>query len=565
MFVVFEGTDGSGKTTVSNQVAERLRAAGLKVTHLRAEGKFVSAVSEAIRDLGRDARNLELTPQAEFLLYVARDVQLIEEALRPALGRGDVVLADRFLYTADVLGREGRHLPASFTQPILDAAAGGLEPDLVILVDVDPVLARARRKAYKLSVADKRPPSRKGLSGVGLQHRVRRGYLQLAASQPERWAVVKNELALETTVASVPELIRSAHANGASAALNAFRSRAGAGSHSIPPPCTSVESALARFLSWIDLRMEREPRVAAYVLGGMFGAGVDERRRVLAQRVPEAVLAALEGRQDALSWELRDALRSEFPAAVARSLSGIQNTDERASVMRRALAELVPEEVLGSISRQDDAASWSLRDRFLTLLPNAVFGSLGGIDTQLAWSVRERWLTAQGSAVGASYESARLLAKTLTHLGGERAWKLRKQARVTAPVAALASIGTLTDEEAFRWRLESVKLAPKVVMATLKGLREPVAWQLRSVVLNDCKEAIDSLQDLDDEQAWQLREDARDLWPSTVVKSLGPLADSPRGRALLLRQLEAHPDNISLLKHASAVALGVHRELPFGD
>jgi len=343
-------------------------------------------------------------------------------------------LADRFLYTADVLGREGRHLPASFTQPILDAAAGGLEPDLVILVDVDPVLARARRKAYKLSVADKRPPSRKGLSGVGLQHRVRRGYLQLAASQPERWAVVKNELALETTVASVTELIRSAHANGASAALNAFRSRAGAGSHSIPPPCTSVESALARFLSWIDLRMEREPRVAAYVLGGMFGAGVDERRRVLAQRVPEAVLAALEGRQDALSWELRDALRSEFPAAVARSLSGIQNTDERASVMRRALAELVPEEVLGSISRQDDAASWSLRDRFLTLLPNAVFGSLGGIDTQLAWSVRERWLTAQGSAVGASYESARLLAKTLTHLGGERAWKLRKQARVTAPV-----------------------------------------------------------------------------------------------------------------------------------
>ena len=67
MFVVFEGIDGSGKTTVSNQVVERLQAAGLKVRHLRAEGKFASRVSESIRDLGRDARNLEIAPQTEFL------------------------------------------------------------------------------------------------------------------------------------------------------------------------------------------------------------------------------------------------------------------------------------------------------------------------------------------------------------------------------------------------------------------------------------------------------------------------------------------------------------------
>ena len=73
------------------------------------------------------------------------------------------------------------------------------------------------------------------------------------------------------------------------------------------------------------------------------------------------------------------------------------------------------------------------------------------------------------------------------------------------------------------------------------------------------KEAIDSIADLDDEEAWKLREGFRDVWPSTVVKSLGPLADGPRGQALLIRQLGAHRGNISLLKHASAVALGVHR------
>lgn len=338
MFVVFEGIDGSGKTTVSNQVAERLRAAGLEIKHLRAEGKFVSAVSEAIRDLGRDARNIELTPQAEFLLYVARDVQLIEEALRPALQQTDVVLADRFLYTAEILGRWGRHLPAEFTEPVLQAAAGGLTPDLVVLVDVDPVLARARRKAYKLQVADKRPPSRKGLSGVGLQHRLRRAYLELAAQSPERWVVVKNEDSLEETVSRVTELIQRAHAQGAKSAIEQLRKQSQLDAPSRPPaPPRSAAEALSSFVSWIDRRMEREPRVAAYLLGGLFGPGIDERRRALTERVPEAVLAASSGRIDELSWQLRDELVPRYAGAVLRTISGVPNSEPRARALREKL------------------------------------------------------------------------------------------------------------------------------------------------------------------------------------------------------------------------------------
>src|SRR5690606_3336661 len=153
MFVVFEGIDGSGKTTISNLVVQRLERAGLSVKHLRAEGKFVSSVAEAIRGLARDSKNHDLDPHAEFMLYVARDVQLIEEALRDAVRSHDVVIADRFLDTAEVVARFGRGLPARFTRPILEAAAQELAPDLVILVDVDPVLARARRKASKLVTA----------------------------------------------------------------------------------------------------------------------------------------------------------------------------------------------------------------------------------------------------------------------------------------------------------------------------------------------------------------------------------------------------------------------------
>jgi dTMP kinase len=66
MLVVFEGIDGSGKTTISNRVAAELSAEGLSVKHLRAEGKFVSAVSEGIREFGRNAQNLDLAWQAEF-------------------------------------------------------------------------------------------------------------------------------------------------------------------------------------------------------------------------------------------------------------------------------------------------------------------------------------------------------------------------------------------------------------------------------------------------------------------------------------------------------------------
>ena len=78
--------------------------------HLRSEGKFASQVAESIRALGRDQRNLDLVPEAEFLLYVARDVQQMVEALRPALGNHDVVIADRFFYTAEVLGWLQKHV-----------------------------------------------------------------------------------------------------------------------------------------------------------------------------------------------------------------------------------------------------------------------------------------------------------------------------------------------------------------------------------------------------------------------------------------------------------------------
>lgn len=578
MLVVFEGIDGSGKTTVSNRVAKRLAAAGHRVKHLRAEGKFASTVTESIRALGRDARNLALVPQAEFLLYVARDVQLLEEALRPALETHDIVIADRFFYTADALARFGRGLTRGRTQPVLEVATNGVEPSLVVLVDVDPKLARARRKAAKIAVPEAKAPSRKGLGGVGLQHRLRRGYLEMAADAPHLWAVLDNTNDLDTSIHRVTQLIETAHRDGVAAALAEFR-RAG----SVPPPeieprpasggavlsgtaSATPERALTRLLDWVDARTETEPRVAAYLLSGLHGGPVDERRRRLMDRAPEGVLAALSGLDDEASWTLREALAEQYPDAAIKSLSSrMDATHERAAELRHRFADRAPEAVVRSLSGLDDAFAWSLRQRHLSRFPDAVLSSLRRLDTEQAWSFRERWLDAVGDAVDSTYEAAKVAAQCVGGLDDERAWAIRKRARAAAPVNAIASIKGLESDRSWRWRRRYLARAPKTVMQTLAVMDRPEAWSLRRQVADTCKEALDGMRGMDVPDAWQLREAHRDTWPSTVAKSLGRLADEARGRQLLERQLLHYPADLSLLQHAAAVALGVHTDWPEQD
>ncbi|HVY29067.1 MAG TPA: dTMP kinase [Polyangiaceae bacterium] len=560
MLIVFEGIDGSGKTTISNRVAAALAQEGTSVKHLRAEGKFVSPVVEGIREFGRNAQNLDLSWQAEFLLYVARDVQLIHEALLPALAAHDLVLADRFLYTPEVLGRHGRHLPEELMRPILDAAAGGLQPDLVILVDVDPAFARARRKLRKLGEHQAKPPARKGLSGAGLQQRLRNGYLALAASQPERWVVLENEDVLERSVERALELIRHAQREGAPRAVAHFRDHA-ARSKPAQAPLHTPQAALSAFLRVVDGLVEREPRVAAYLLGGMFGPGIDERRAQLFEQAPDAVLAGLRHLSDPLSVELRRRGGAEHPAFALRSL-GLALASGAGWQLWQDLFERAPAEAIIALSGSDDERAWQARERTFAsdaALREVVVGSLGGLASERAWQLRERLRDERQSELKTSYDLARVLAKSVTGLGGERAWELRRATRAQAPVAALMSLLGVTDAESWQWRRALLHKAPKVVMASLRGSLEEQAWQMRNTVAADCKEALDGLQGVDAAPAWSLRESHADVWPSTVVKSLGAVADGERGRRLLTRQLQTHPANVSLLKHAAAIALGLHR------
>ena len=554
MFVVFEGIDGGGKTTLSNLVAALLRERGLVVEHVREGGKFASAVTQAMRELGRDARNLALTPRAELLLYLTREVQLAEEATRPALRRADVVIADRYMYTAETLAVAGRGMLPDEVGGLVAAAANGLWPELVVLVDVDRHVARARRRVSKLVTPDAKAPSRKGLAGTALQHRLREGYRALAARDPDRWLVVDNtEADLQQMAIALAEVIVAGRADGVPAARGRM-------AHPPMPAALhgdDLERTRTALLAWIDRRSAREPGLAAYFLGGLDGPDFDARRRALALRAPAVVGDGLRWLADAPAWELRHQLATLAPEQIARSLAGPAGAHADAPALLEMLIALAPAGVASALAGRDDAPAWALRE----LLPtDHAARSVCGVPGDLAWALRDRWLAERGGlesiAVSADVATATLACKSVESVGDDRAWAIRRRLRELAPVAALDSTYLLEDERAWKWRERSIERAPKIVMRTIGLSVDPRAWALRERAIALCEETLDSLIGLDTAQAWKLREGARDRWPASAVKSLGPLGATERGGQFVTGALAHAPHDVALWRHALIVAGG---------
>jgi dTMP kinase len=554
MFVVFEGIDGSGKTAVSNRVAKRLRAAGTPVEHVREEGEFSSSLVRRMREFGKDARNLAMEPTAEMCFYLAREAQVLAELTRPALARGGTVFADRYLYTVEVLSGVGRGLPAEVVRPAIDAVSGGLWPDLVVLLDVDPHIARARRRVSKIESRGSGKPvssgGRKGLAGVGLQRRMRDGYLALAARDPDRWLVIDNgtvDADIDATVAKIVTAIEERLRGEKKQETGDGQRATGDGQRSGSPT--------ERFFAAVGARAQREPAVAAYLLAGLGHPQASEWRERLKDAAPHAVAYGLRGLNDDAAWQLRDQLESVAGLFVARSIDGIDVEGERADATRLRLADRYPDAVLTTLDRNDGAAAWSLRDRLEARDLAAVVSSLKRIGSERAWELRRRLVRqAGGDPALSDPRLAEPLVASLRGLDGPEAWELRRRCFEAAPVAAIESLGEITDDEAWEWRGRWLERAPRPVMRSLLGLDDPRAWSLRRRIGGAVKEVLDSMAGLDSADAWAVREELCDRWPSTAVKSLGPLYAGARGRALADRALAARPDDISLLKHLTALA-----------
>jgi len=177
-FIVFEGIDGSGKTTQAGLLAAALGGRGVRVVLTREPGG--TALGDGLRKLLLYSPG-DIDPGAEALLYAAARAQLVAQSIRPALAGGAVVISDRYADSTLAYQGAGRGLSGDFLERINSFACRGLRPDLVLLLDLDPALALSRLG---------RPADRLEGEGEGFLRRVRQGYLELAGRDPGRYLVL---------------------------------------------------------------------------------------------------------------------------------------------------------------------------------------------------------------------------------------------------------------------------------------------------------------------------------------------------------------------------------------
>lgn len=147
MFVVVEGPEGAGKSTLVRGLTARLLADGRQVLTVREPGG--TPVAEAARKVVLKSRH-DLSPASELFLYLAARADLVERQIRPALAAGQVVLADRFDLSTRAYQVAGRGLPADAVEAALRLATAGITPDLTLVLDVPVDVGRERqRKARK--------------------------------------------------------------------------------------------------------------------------------------------------------------------------------------------------------------------------------------------------------------------------------------------------------------------------------------------------------------------------------------------------------------------------------
>lgn len=168
-FLVFEGPDGGGKSTQAARVAAWLRGQGFDVVACRDPGG--TPFGEKLRSVILGDETVHPGMRAEMLLYMASRAQLVEEVVRPSLQAGRVVVCDRFLLSNLVYQGVAGGLPAEEVARVGAVATGGLTPDLTLILDVAPDVARDRTGPARDRI-EKRPAE--------YQQRVRAGFLAAA-------------------------------------------------------------------------------------------------------------------------------------------------------------------------------------------------------------------------------------------------------------------------------------------------------------------------------------------------------------------------------------------------
>ncbi len=192
--MAFEGGEASGKSTQAAMLAARLGA----VLTREPGGTLIGG---HIRALVLDPANAAIDPRTEALLLAADRAQHVREVVEPALVAGRHVVSDRFSGSTLAYQGYGQGLDRSELSWLSTWASGGLEPDVVILLDVDPSAAAGRQVGQALDRLESRRSD--------FHDRVRAGYRALAAADPERWTVVDGSASADEVATRVWDAVSS--------------------------------------------------------------------------------------------------------------------------------------------------------------------------------------------------------------------------------------------------------------------------------------------------------------------------------------------------------------------
>lgn len=180
LFITFEGGEGCGKSTQARALHRRLFRMGIPaiLTHEPGGTPAGKAVRSWLKFKGK------IEPSSELLFFTASRAQLVSQVIRPALKSGSIVICDRFAQSTIAYQGYGRGLSLDLIEAANNIATQGLKPDLIVLLDIPAEQGLAR----------KRRSDRFERENLAFHKRVRRGYLEMAQKDPQRWLVVDASL-----------------------------------------------------------------------------------------------------------------------------------------------------------------------------------------------------------------------------------------------------------------------------------------------------------------------------------------------------------------------------------
>jgi dTMP kinase len=180
LFITFEGGEGCGKSLQSRALCRKLNHLAIPAILVHEPGG--TTIGEKVRRLLKRAREIQISPLTELLLFNASRSQLVKDVIHPALVEGKIVICDRFSDSTLAYQSYGRGLNFSFVEEINRIASQGVRPDITFLLDIPPGIGLSRKRA---NVQD-----RFELEAIDFHQKVREGFLKLAAREPGRWIVI---------------------------------------------------------------------------------------------------------------------------------------------------------------------------------------------------------------------------------------------------------------------------------------------------------------------------------------------------------------------------------------